>query len=79
MLILDLKTPVSIVLFVLCVLDLIPLGDAYDSCDVRHRFVHETGKSYFLSDSNLCNFTTFKSNLLRIVTSIFFLQNVEIS
>merc|ERR1711899_149483 len=54
MLILDLKTPVSIVLFVLRVWDLIPLTDAYDTCDVRHRFVHETECRNKLGDEK-CN------------------------
>ena len=55
MLILDMKTFVSIAFLVFSILNLIPLAEAYDSCDVRHRFVHETGKSYFLKDSHLCN------------------------
>ena len=56
MLILNMKTSVSIIFLVLSVWDLIPLTDAYDTCDVRHRFVHETGKKYFLKDSHLHNF-----------------------
>ena len=31
----------------------VSLADAFDQCDVRHKFVPETGKSYLLQPSKL--------------------------
>ena len=41
------EKPIAIVEMALSVWAIIHLADAFDQCDVRHKFVPETGKNYF--------------------------------
>ena len=47
------KKPMMIVVIAFLVWALVSLADAFDQCDVRHKFVPETGKCYFLQPSKL--------------------------
>ena len=42
------KKQMTIAEMALSVWAIIHLADAFDQCDVRHKFVYETGKCYFL-------------------------------
>ena len=76
------EVPIPIAGLALALWTFIQVADAYDSCDVRHRFMPETRKCFLFRISILQYpmFNNSSQNMLEIKNEAFYyLQNVEIS